>query len=81
MKAALIEQGFNPRGQNQNQLVLWQDSERKIMEGILRRHGLERDVKNDKSEHQIVPEYKKSQDAKRLIVFARHSPEVLPMVE
>jgi len=81
MKAALIEQGFNPRGQNQNQLVLWQDSERKIMEGILQRHGLERDVKNDKSEHQTVPEYKKSQDAKRLIAFAQQSSEVEATLE
>jgi hypothetical protein len=81
MKAALIEQGFNPQGQNRNQLVLWQDREREVMEQILRSRGYSRDVKNADHVHQTVPEYKQSQDTKRLLAFARKSPEIEPTVE
>jgi hypothetical protein len=81
MKAALIEQGFNPQGQNRNQLVLWQDSEREVMEKILQRHGFSREVKNANHAHQSVPEYKQSQDAKRLLAFARQSQELDPTIE
>jgi len=81
MKAALIEQGFNPQGQNRNQLVLWQDSEREVMEKILQRHGFSREVKNANHAHQSVPEYKQSQDTKRLLAFARQSQELEPTIE
>jgi hypothetical protein len=81
MKAALIEQGFNPRGQNQNQLVLWQNSEREVMEKILFYHGFEREVKNANHVHQNVPEYKSSQDRKKLLAHARNSPQVDPTIE
>ena len=67
MKAALDEQGFTAKSAKQNRLVAWQDSERKIMEGILQHHGLEREVKNDKSVHRSVPDYKEAQDAKKLL--------------
>jgi hypothetical protein len=81
MKSALIEMGFNPRGQNQNQLVLWQDSERKIMEQILQSHGFKREIKNANHAHQNVPEYKASQDRKKLIAHARNTPQVDPTIE
>jgi hypothetical protein len=81
MKSALIEMGFNPRGQNQNQLVLWQDSERKVMEQILQSHGFEREIKNANHIHQSVPDYKSSQDRKKLIAHARNLPQVDPTIE
>ena len=81
MKSALIEMGFNPRGQNQNQLVLWQDSERKVMEQILQSHGFEREVKNANHVHQSVPDYKSSQDRKKLIAHARNAQQVDPTIE
>jgi len=67
MKAALDEQGFTAKSAKQNRLVAWQDSERVEMEKILNRHGLEREVKNDKSVHRSVPDYKEAQDAKKLL--------------
>jgi hypothetical protein len=66
MKSALDEMGFTAKNYKQNRLVAWQDSERKFMESILNRHGLEREVKNDNSEHQSVPEYKTEQDEIKL---------------
>jgi hypothetical protein len=66
MKAALDEMGFVSRGHKQNRLVAWENSEREIMEQILQKHGLGREVKNDNSVHESVPEYKESQDAKKL---------------
>jgi hypothetical protein len=66
MKSALIEQGFVPQGMKLNQLVLWEDSELKVMENILNNHGLGRDVKGAKHKNMPVPEYKASQDWKKL---------------
>jgi hypothetical protein len=66
MKAALIEQGFAPKSQTQNQLVLWENRERGEMEKILNRFGLEREIKNANHEHQSVPDYKATQEAKTL---------------
>ena len=66
MKAALIEQGFEPKNKSRNQLVMWEDSELKAMEDILNRHGLERDIKGATHSHKSVPDYKASQDWKKL---------------
>ncbi|MDR2532401.1 MAG: plasmid recombination protein [Oscillospiraceae bacterium] len=66
MKAALIEQGFKPKSQTQNQLYLWQESEKAEMEELLRRYNFKRDIKDADYAHQSVPDYKESQDAKRL---------------
>jgi hypothetical protein len=81
MKAALIEQGFNPKSMMQNQLVAWEENELKVMEQILNRHGLERDVKNTTHEHMTLPEYKKSQDGKKLTAtkWTRELPEKLQL--
>jgi hypothetical protein len=66
MKAALDEMGFTAKHVKDNRLMAWQDSERKILEKILKRHGLEREVKNDDSVHQSVSEYKAEQHMKTL---------------
>jgi hypothetical protein len=66
MKAALDEMGFTAKHVKDNRLMAWQDSERKVLEQILKRHGLEREVKNDDSIHQSVSEYKQSQHMKTL---------------
>jgi len=66
MKSALIEQGFEPKGKYKNQLVMWEDSEHKVMEKILNRHGLLRDIKGANHAHKSVPEYKASQDWRKL---------------
>ena len=58
MKAALIEQGFAPKGTKNNQLVLWETSERKAMEEILQSHKFVRAEKRDFHKHLSVEEYK-----------------------
>jgi len=66
MKAALIEQGFVPKGIKENQLVMWQSSEMGEMARVLNRHGLAHDVEGATHAHMTVSEYKKSMDEKRL---------------
>jgi len=66
MKSALDEMGFSAKNFKQNRLVAWQDSERVEMEKILNRHGLTREVKNDKSAHLEVDEFKREQELERL---------------
>lgn len=72
MKAALIEQGFNPKGIKENQLVAWEESERTEMEKLLHKHGFTREDKNAKYAHQTVEEYKKTQDEKKIIAALRN---------
>ena len=66
LKSALIEQGFVPKSKWDNQLMMWEDSELKVMEDILNGRGIDRDVKGAKHMHQSVPDYKASQDWKKL---------------
>ena len=62
MKAALIEQGFIPKGTKNNQLVLWEASERRAMEKILNNHGFIREEKNANYKHMSVEEFKIRED-------------------
>lgn len=71
MKAALNEQGFNPKGIKQNQLVMWEESERTAMEKILNAHGMTREDKNAKYAHMSVEEYKLFQDEKKIVAALR----------
>ena len=64
MKAALTEEGFTPKGIKNNQLVLWEASERRAMEKILEKHGFIREDKNAKYKHMSVEEYKIREDEK-----------------
>ena len=66
MKSALDEMGFTAKNFKQNRLVAWQDSEREVMTKILNRHGLEREVMNDKSAHLEVDEFKREQELDKL---------------
>ena len=67
MKAALIEQGFKPRSPKENQLVMWEFSERAEMERVLRTHGLERDNKDIHRKHLSVDEYKLQKETDQMI--------------
>lgn len=58
MKRALIEQGFSAAHKKDNELIAWEESEREYMTEILRRHGLERDNKNNHRRHLSIAEYK-----------------------
>lgn len=59
MKGALREQGFTSANRLQNEWSAWEERERKVMTEILRKHDLERDVKDVHREHYSVDEYKK----------------------
>lgn len=67
MKQALIEQGFKPRSPKDNQLVMWEASERAAMENILHRHGYVRDDKDDHRKHLTVEEFKDKKDLEHTI--------------
>lgn len=71
MRAALIEQGFHANGQQHNQLVAWEASERQVMEAILHQHGYVREDKSAQYAHMTVEEYKQSQDAKHMAQLLR----------
>lgn len=71
MKAALIEQGFNPKNIKENQLTTWEESERAYMEELLNKYGFVREDKNAKYAHQTVEEFKKTQDEKKMISAIR----------
>lgn len=58
MKGALREQGFTSTNRLQNEWAAWEECERKVMTEILRKHDLERDVKDIHREHYSVDEYK-----------------------
>ena len=67
MKAALLEQGFKPRGTKENQLVMWEFSERAEMERVLQTHGFAREDKNMHRRHLSVESYKLQQETERLL--------------
>ncbi len=67
MKSALIEQGFRPRSPKENQLVMWEHSERAAMEQILRTHGFERENKHSHRAHLSVDDYKLQRETETLI--------------
>lgn len=67
MKQALIEEGFKPRSPKENQLVMWEASEREAMEHILHQHGYVREDKNAHYAHMTVEDFKFSKDLGKLI--------------
>ena len=66
MRAALQEMGYAPKNGQANHLVAWEESERKHMEEILRRHGYGREDKDAHYPHMTVEQYKASQEAKHM---------------
>ena len=76
MRAALDEQGFTAKNFKENRLVAWEDSERQVMEELLKKYGFEREDKQAKYAHQTVDEFKKSQDEKKIISALRTSRKV-----
>ena len=63
MSGALREMGFAPENKFLTEWVAWSDSERSVMEKILREHGMYRDDKNVHREHWSVDEYKRKKQA------------------
>ena len=71
LKAALDEQGIRAESMMNNQLTIWEESERAAMEKILNAHGMEREDKNATYAHMTVEEYKRTQDEKKIIAALR----------
>lgn len=66
MRAALHEMGYAPKNGQANHLVAWEESERKQLEEILRRHGYGHEDKDAHYPHMTVEQYKASQEAKHM---------------
>ena len=66
MRSALEEQGFSNSNKKMNSLVAWENSEMNIMEDILNGRGIKRDVIGATHAHKSVPQYKESQDWRKL---------------
>ena len=76
MRAALREMGYVPKNSSVNQLVMWEEAERKFMEDLLHRYGYEREDKDAHYQHMTVEQYKASQEAKRMTESLRASQSV-----
>ena len=76
MYSALMEQGFFAKNSRENQLVLWEENERKIMEKILQKYGFLREDKNAKYAHRTVDEFKKFQEEQKIISAIRQSKKI-----
>lgn len=64
LKRALAEQGITAQSRKKSEWALWIDVEFECMTEILRKHGFERDVKNDSHAHLTVDEYKEQEKIK-----------------
>lgn len=73
MKAALVEQGFRPKGITTNHLVEWEMSERKAMETIVNSYGYEREEMNANYKHLSVEEFKIREDEKTIRAALRRN--------
>lgn len=58
LKRALAEQGITAQSRKKSEWAIWKDKEFEYMTELLRKHGYERDVKNDNHQHLTVEEYK-----------------------
>ncbi len=58
LKRALAEQGISASSRKKSEWAIWKDKEFETMTEILRKHGFERDVKNDNHQHLTVEKYK-----------------------
>ncbi len=73
MKAALKEMGIAPKNSGTNQLVIWEERERRELERLLLRREYQREDKHATHPHLTVEEYKAWKDARRYMsVFKEH---------
>ena len=73
MKAALKEMGIAPKNSGANQLVIWEERERRELERLLLRREYQREDKHATHPHLTVEEYKAWKDARRYMsVFKEH---------
>ncbi len=78
MRAALKEMGITAKNSGVNQLVIWEERERRELEQLLRQHDCQREDKQAHHHHLTVEEYKRWQDAKRNSAVFREKQRVEP---
>jgi len=66
LKKALLHQGFEGQGRDDNELNRWILSEKKVLAEIMERHGIEWEQKGTHEQHLSVLDFKKQERAKEV---------------
>ena len=66
LKKALLHQGFEGQGRDDNELNRWILSEKKVLAQIMERHGIEWEQKGTQEQHLTVLDFKKQERLKEL---------------
>ena len=66
LKKALLHQGFEGEGRDDNELNRWIFSEKKVLAEIMERHGIEWEQKGTHEQHLSVLDFKKQERAKEV---------------
>ena len=66
LKKALLHQGFEGQGRDDNELNRWILSEKKVLAQIMERHGIEWEQKGTHEQHLTVLDFKKQERLKEL---------------
>ena len=66
LKKALLHQGFEGQGRDDNELNRWILSEKKVLAEIMERHGIEWEQKGTHEQHLTVLDFKKQERAKEV---------------
>ena len=71
LKKALLHQGFEGEGRDDNELNRWIISEKKVLAEIMERHGIEWEQKGTHEQHLTVLDFKKQERAKEVAKLER----------
>lgn len=71
LKKALLHQGFEGQGRDDNELNRWILSEKKVLAQIMERHGIEWEQKGTHEQHLTVLDFKKQERAKEVAKLER----------
>ncbi len=78
MKAALKEMGIAPKNSGTNQLVIWEERERRELERLLLRIEFQREDKHATHPHLTVEEYKAWKDSRRYMSAFKEHRQIQP---
>lgn len=75
LKKALLHQGFEGEGRDDNELNRWIFSEKKVLAEIMQQHGIEWEQKGTHEQHLSVLDYKKQERVKEVAELDREIEE------
>ena len=75
LKKALLHQGFEGEGRDDNELNRWIFSEKKVLAEIMQQHGIEWEQKDTHEQHLSVLDYKKQERVKEVAELDREIEE------